>query len=258
MDKTEQLLSLLKARQIITAAKVEEIKGTLAKTKEDLGDFLVSQKIINEEKLTELQAELYNLPYYNLTDLEVTKEILSFLPEEIAKTYQIVCFGREDKILKVGLVTPNLKAMEAVNFLAQGQNLQVEYYLISEHSFREISKRYEKMEEEISTALDVKAKNRKEEGLESDKGGGEDDIKAKNFLSSLNRGQIGTAMFNGVAVTNLVVSVHGPDASYKPVGIQDMNPFRNRETMQGTAVEHAQNQQIEGSRKQFRFLRGHD
>jgi len=62
--------------------------------------------------------------------------------------------------------------------------------------------------------------------LNCTKGGGEDDIKAKNFLSSLKRGQIGTATFNGVAVTNLVVSVHGPDAAYKPVGIQDMNPFR--------------------------------
>jgi hypothetical protein len=37
-----------------------------------------------------------------------------------------------------------------------------------------------------------------------------------------------------------------------------MNAFGNREAMQGPAIEHAQDQQIKGSRKQFRFFRGHD
>jgi type IV pilus assembly protein PilB len=48
--------------------------------------------------------------------------------------------------------------MESVNFLAQNDHLKVEYYLISKKSFEEGYKQYEKMEEEVSTALRVKAK----------------------------------------------------------------------------------------------------
>jgi prepilin-type N-terminal cleavage/methylation domain-containing protein len=56
---------------------------------------------------------------------------------------------------------------------------------------------------------------------------GDDDVKvAKNFLSGLSAKNIGTAQSGGVWITNLVTSVHGPDASYQPVGIQDVNPFR--------------------------------
>jgi type IV pilus assembly protein PilB len=163
MDNKDQLLNLLQSKQIITAVKAEEIKKQLLKSNDDLSVFLISQKIIEEEKLAELKAELYGLAYYNLNNEEVPEAVLNFLPEEIAKTYKIVCFSRENRNLKVGLVEPNLKAMEAVNFLAADEKLQVQYFLVSATGWQKIIKQYQRMEEEISSALEVKAK---EEGDE--------------------------------------------------------------------------------------------
>lgn len=163
MDKNEQLLNLLQSKQIISAAKAAEIKEMSAKIKEDLGSFLITRKIVDEEKLTALKATLYNLPYYNLTNEEVPEPFIYFLPQQIAKTYKIISFGREDKTLKVGLVEPNLKAMEAVNFLAADEKLQVQYFLISNASWQKVFKQYQKMEEEVSSALEVKAKEEGEE-----------------------------------------------------------------------------------------------
>ncbi len=163
MEKNEQLLGLLVAKQIIDAPRAEEIKKAVLKNKEDLSAYLLSQKIIDEEKLTELKASLASLSYMNLTDTDVPEAILTFLPEEIAKTYKIVCFGRDNKMLKVGLVEPNLKAMEAVNFLAADEKLQAQYFLISATSWQKIFKQYQKIEEEVSSALEVKAKEEGEE-----------------------------------------------------------------------------------------------
>ncbi|MFA5000444.1 MAG: GspE/PulE family protein [Patescibacteria group bacterium] len=163
MDKNEKLLGLLQEKKIIDANRAAEIKKTLAKTKGDLGAFLISQKIVDEEKLAELKASLYNLAYYNLINEEVSEKVLNFLPEEIARTYKIVCFGQEGKNLKVGLLEPNLKAMEAVNFLAAEEGLNVQYFLISNASWQKTFKQYQKLEEEISSALEVKAK---EEGAD--------------------------------------------------------------------------------------------
>lgn len=158
MDKNEQLLNLLVAKNIISADKAAEIKTEITKTKADLASFLISRKIMDEEALTELKAEVEGLPYYNLSTEEVQEVTLNFLPEEIARTYKIVCFGRENKTIKVGLVETNLKAMEAVNFLATEERLLVTYYLISNTSWEKIFKQYQKIEEEISSALEVKAK----------------------------------------------------------------------------------------------------
>ncbi|MFA5023997.1 MAG: GspE/PulE family protein [Patescibacteria group bacterium] len=163
MDKIEQILQALRAKQVITAEQVEQIKKQVSKEASDLSSFLINQKIIDEEKLTEIKAEIYNLDYYNLTTEEVPEGVLNFLPEEIAKNYKILAFGRENKILKIGLVEPNLKAMEAVNFLAADEKLQVKYYLISNASYQKVFKQYQKIEEEISSALEVKAKEEGEE-----------------------------------------------------------------------------------------------
>jgi len=163
MDKNDQLLALLQAKGLIPADKVSEIKTTIHKDNLDVGPYLIAQKYLDEEKVTAVKAELNGLPYYSLLTEEVPEKILNFLPEEIAKTYRIICFGRDSKAIKVGLVEPDLKSMEAVNFLAADEKLQVQYYLISNSSYQKIFKQYQKLEEEISTALEVKAKEEGEE-----------------------------------------------------------------------------------------------
>lgn len=56
-------------------------------------------------------------------------------------------------------------------------------------------------------------------------GSGEDAVVAKNFLLGLKANRIGTSAPNGMPVTNLITSVRGPDVAYKPLGVQDVNPF---------------------------------
>jgi len=58
------------------------------------------------------------------------------------------------------------------------------------------------------------------------KGSGEDASPAKNFIGGLRQNQIASVQNNGVAVSNIVTSVRGPDTNYKPLGITDVNPFR--------------------------------
>jgi len=56
-------------------------------------------------------------------------------------------------------------------------------------------------------------------------GGGEDASVAKNFLSDLKPNQI-ALISNNVAVTVLITAVGGPNATYQPLGVQDLNPWR--------------------------------
>jgi type IV pilus assembly protein PilB len=163
MNKNDQLLALLQSKNIITADTALEIKTEIQKNNSDLGVYLMGKKIVDEEKLTEIKAEMAGLPYYNLLSEEVPENILNFLPEEISKTYQIICFGRENKAIKIGLIEPDIRSMEAVNFLAADEKLTVQYYLISNSSYQKIFKQYQKLEEEISSALEVKAKEEGED-----------------------------------------------------------------------------------------------
>jgi len=163
MYKPEELLAILEKKNIITPAKAVEIKTALDKKELVLEPFLLKNKIVDSERLTEIKAELHHLLYQNLQTETIKDDALNFLSRDIARNYSVVCFFKDSTTVKIGLVHYDLKAMEAASFLAKGQNLKVEYYLISDKSFHEVFKKYDKLEEEVSSALEVKAKEKGDE-----------------------------------------------------------------------------------------------
>jgi len=163
MEKNEQLLRTLVDKGLISAEKVADIRKRGDDTKSNLASLIIGSGLVDEETMAKIKAEVAGLPYYNIQDEELAEGVLNFLPEEIARTYKIICFNREDKIVHIGLVEADLKAMEAVNFLVAGEHLRPVFYLISEGSWQRGIKQYQKIEEEISSALEVKAKEEGEE-----------------------------------------------------------------------------------------------
>jgi type IV pilus assembly protein PilB len=180
MEKNEQLLQTLLTKGLLTEDNIAELKKRGDTSKSNLPAIIIGLGLIEEEKLTKIRAEISGLPYFNIQNEELAEGVLNFLPEEIARTYKIICFGRENKNISIGLVETDLKAMEAINFLASGDHLHPVFYLISEGSWQRGIKQYQKIEEEISTALEVKAKEEGEELVQvktdSDEGVNDEDI----------------------------------------------------------------------------------
>ena len=80
----------------------------------------------------------------------------------------MVCFQRNGDEISVGLVDPeNFKAIEAVDFLAKKNNLKTHYFLVSPLSFDIAFKKYQTINKEITTALELKAKEEEQEIKES-------------------------------------------------------------------------------------------
>lgn len=156
-QKYKEILNLLVKKGLINDTQVVDFLNKIKVKNQNISDFLINNKIVNEEELTKIKASYYNLPYRSLQEEEVLDTILKLLPEEVSKTYKIICFDRQIDVIKIGLVEPNLKAMEAVNFLISDEKLKVEYYLISESSYKKVFKEYQKIEEEISSALKLRA-----------------------------------------------------------------------------------------------------
>lgn len=162
-NRNQELLSLLSAKGVLTAEQISQANQALEEGKQDLTAFLIEKNIIEEEALTKLKAELYNLPYQGPVSDDIEDDVLKFLPEEVARTYKIICFDKDGDVLKIALVEPNLKAMEAVSFLVSGEKRMVEYYLISNSNWETVFKQYQKIEEEISSALEIRAKEEGED-----------------------------------------------------------------------------------------------
>jgi type IV pilus assembly protein PilB len=160
----EDLLVLLQANSVLTAAQAATAAKQLAQTPgKNIEDVLIAQKFVTVEQLTEVKAKTRGVAYASLLDQAISKHALNTISEEVAKNYQVICFNRENQRIDVGVLDMgNLKALEAINFLAKEEGLSVRYFLISKDSFQKALRQYETISEEVKVALDAQKQETEE------------------------------------------------------------------------------------------------
>ncbi len=163
----KDILAILVEKKIIKPEQTADIQAKVKKDKKSIEDVLIDQKIIDIEKLTEIKAETKEMPYVNLAEKQIPKEVLEIITPEVAKNYKIICFNKAGPILEMGVVDPsNLKAREALNFFAKESGYSIKYHLISEASFNKAIKQYSSLSEEVDIALKAREEEEQIKELE--------------------------------------------------------------------------------------------
>lgn len=162
--ENKDILDILVEKEIIGLRDALALREEADEDKILIEDLLERKRIIDLEGITKMKAEIYGFPYINLTEKSITDESLQTIPNEVAQNYKIICFEKEKRKIKVGIVDPdNFKAIEAVDFLAKRGGFLAEYYLISKKSFIISFKKYQTLSKELKTALESKEESDKVE-----------------------------------------------------------------------------------------------
>lgn len=177
MTKKEllKLLSFLQSKRLINDQQYQEFLNSKFDSFADLEKQIRRKILISDEDWTQGKAIFFDMEYVNLAGKVVNSEILNILPQDLAENYRMVVFNKDSKTLEAGLVDPsNLKAMEALNFLARKNQYTIKFYIISEDSYRAALKQYETLGEEVGAALDTAEAifAPKEESIDDDDGKG--------------------------------------------------------------------------------------
>ncbi len=150
-----KLNDFLKKNKLIDAKVLTAAEAKTSKSGKSLEEVLLAEEAISEEKLTQAKADIFKLKKADLSQREISPEVLNTLSQKVAKNYQMVVFERKEGALKAGLVNPgNFQAREAIEFLATQQGLRPEFFAISLRDFQRVSRRYQGFKEEIGTALE--------------------------------------------------------------------------------------------------------
>jgi type IV pilus assembly protein PilB len=158
MIKQEEYAKLLVANNIVSINQLEQLAPEVATGQKTLEELILEKKILDSEANTKIKAELYKLPYADLTEKEIGEGVLNTISNEVAENYRIICFDKTSETIKVGLTDPdNFKAIEAVDFLAKENGLQAEYYLVSPESLKAAMKQYKSLAKELTSALETRA-----------------------------------------------------------------------------------------------------
>lgn len=100
----------LVARKDIDAADAEAKKQG-----QSLGDILVSRGSLTEDALRRIQAYVLGIPFVNLKEYHVPGDVLSLIPEPIARTHNIIAFKKEENSLEVAMLdVEDLASIESV------------------------------------------------------------------------------------------------------------------------------------------------
>jgi len=139
---------------MITQEQYRALIEESAKSERSIEDSVLIGGYINEEKLAQVKGELLNIPYINLANVSIPREFLKIIPRKVSENYGIIAFERDGNAVKIAMVDPqNFKAIEAVEFLGKEENLELEYFIISNEGFKKALKQYEVLSEEAEEAL---------------------------------------------------------------------------------------------------------
>ena len=71
-----------------------------------VNQYLISKNLVGKEELQKLYADYYGLPYITLSDTPLRKEVINFIPEEVARKYQVIAYGLNGKDINIAIGRP--------------------------------------------------------------------------------------------------------------------------------------------------------
>ncbi|MBI2050169.1 MAG: Flp pilus assembly complex ATPase component TadA [Candidatus Staskawiczbacteria bacterium] len=102
----QRLKKFLLDAELITEEKFNEALKKSQKLNKNVGSVLISEGLIEQEKLTKFQAYLLGIPFVNIGKEPILPEILNIIPEQIARAHNIIAFRKQDNNLEVAMLDP--------------------------------------------------------------------------------------------------------------------------------------------------------
>jgi len=162
-NSKQDILDVLLADKVISAERLAELKKIAQARGSNIEEVLIKEKVIDAEKLAASKAKIWGISYINLADKSIPKDVLNVISFPVAQNYQVICFNKAANQIDVGILDyGNLKAIEAVNFLAAESGYQAKYYVISPESFNKAINLYQTIAEEVEVALKARAEEAEE------------------------------------------------------------------------------------------------
>src|SRR5437773_1684048 len=119
------LLALVKERNLIDDLQLEEILQEQARSGKTVSQILQDFQLVDIDTQLQVTADHLSTEVVNLTNLELTPEILKTIPAATARMYQAVPVGLYGSLLQVALADPlNPSTIDELSYIV-GKEIQL-------------------------------------------------------------------------------------------------------------------------------------
>jgi type IV pilus assembly protein PilB len=119
-----RLGDLLVETGLLTRDSLEQALDAQKDTAKRLGQVLIEMNFISEEEVAFALAMQLKMPFLDLRDYSIEKEVIESIPEEVCQKFLCIPIERKDNVLQVSMADPlDLNMMKELQFIT-GFNIQ--------------------------------------------------------------------------------------------------------------------------------------
>ncbi|MDP2593636.1 MAG: GspE/PulE family protein [bacterium] len=137
-----QLKEFLKDSGLVSRADFDEASEEAEKKKLPIGKVLVKKGKITEDELRKIQAYVLGIPFVDLKTQKIDPNILSMIPEPVARTHNIVAFKKGVGTLEVAMLDTD--DLAAIDFVRKKVHLKILPRLTDMDSIKAMLLQYQK------------------------------------------------------------------------------------------------------------------
>ncbi len=149
------LIQQLVKKGVLEKEKATSLEYEIKTSGKKEEEVILERRLVSESFLFNLKSKNLKIPLKKVHPEDVSLKALELIPEESAKYYRMIPLTKKDKILEVGMVYPeDLKAQEALKFLARQGKFSYKVFLITFSDYEKIFKKYKSLRREVEKALE--------------------------------------------------------------------------------------------------------
>ena len=151
--KPDTIEDVLASKGFITSQQLKFIKNEAARRVEPAEKIISAMNWVSVEQLAQAKAQVIGVPYIDPVQQPVSPEVLSSVPEDVAKRFTVVPFARDKTTLSLAMVDP--LDLQVFEFIEKKSGLVVKPYLATAASInRVIAEQYTRgLSKEVTDAL---------------------------------------------------------------------------------------------------------
>ena len=137
-----QLKNFILDSGLVSRADIDAGEKEANETKVNLGKVLVTKGKLTEDDLRRMQAYILGIPFVDLKGEKLPFEVLSLIPEPIARNHNIVAFKKADSSLEVAML--DTEDLTAIDFIKKKTGLKILPRLTDADSMKSAILQYQK------------------------------------------------------------------------------------------------------------------
>ncbi|EKD46203.1 MAG: hypothetical protein ACD_68C00106G0004 [uncultured bacterium] len=136
----EQLEEILVKTDMLAAKEFQNLKSEAKKQNKNILGLILERNLVPEEYFAQKNAEFLQLPFADISQKNIRKDILFLLTEAAARENQVIAFDKNEEGILVGMVDP--ENLETIEFLKKAFPSPIKIYVVAASHFRQVIKQY--------------------------------------------------------------------------------------------------------------------